>query len=947
MAKSLVIVESPAKARTISGLLSGDDYIVESSMGHIRDLPRTANEIPDAYRGQPWARLGIDVDSDFKAIYVLDSDKSSHVKKLRKLASQVETIYLATDEDREGEAIAWHLLEELSPPEHVQVKRMVFHEITRQAIEQAVAEPRDIDIRLVEAQEARRMLDRLYGFEVSPVLWKKIKPQLSAGRVQSVAVRMIVERERERMKFKSAGYWSVQASLSVSASPGPDSAAPDSAADAFSASVVSIDSQKIATGKDFNDAGELVHPKGTQLLLLDETQATQIADSLTGAQVEVSNLSVKPYTRRPQPPFITSTLQQEAGNKLRLSSEATMRAAQSLYEEGYITYMRTDSTSLAKDAVAAARHQIQEKFGQDFLPKTARNYKSKVKNAQEAHEAIRPAGGPNNSFRTPEAVAKKVPQAQAQVYELIYQRTLASQMTDTLGETVSAQFSCEADGRQLTLSASGTTITHPGWQAIYPKSSSEAPDLPQLDEGQTLASQQGTAAGHATKPPARYTEASLIKQLEEQGIGRPSTYASIIRTIMNRGYVFKHKAQLVPDFTAFSVVKLLSTHFPDLVDYAFTARMEDDLDRIAKGEQERIPWLRKFYFGDSGGGASGSGDSGSGASGSAASRASNGSDKASSTLGLKTLVSDHLDEIDPRDVNALVLGDDSDGTQVVVRVGRYGPYVQRGDDSKTLPDGILPDELTAEKALDILSLPDQHILGTDPETNLEVSVRTGRFGPYVQLGGDGDAGAGRGKTGTGGSKTGAGGSKTGAGKDKTAKPKRASLLASMTMESVTLEDALRLLNLPRTVGTTEDGEIVTANNGRYGPFIRMGEETRSLQTEEQIFDVTLEECLKLLSEPKKYGRQAQRQAKVLRNIGVDPETDKAIELKDGRYGPYVTDGETNASVPKGDDAQSVTLEQALELLQKRRARQAAKKSTGGSKKPAAKKSAGAGSKKKS
>ncbi len=942
MAKSLVIVESPAKARTISGLLSGDDYIVESSMGHIRDLPRTANEIPDAYRGQPWARLGIDVDSDFKAIYVLDSDKSSHVKKLRKLASQVETIYLATDEDREGEAIAWHLLEELSPPEHVQVKRMVFHEITRQAIEQAVAEPRDIDIRLVEAQEARRMLDRLYGFEVSPVLWKKIKPQLSAGRVQSVAVRMIVERERERMKFKSAGYWSVQASLAAGGA-GSDTGADGAGSDgAFAASVVSIDNQRIATGKDFNDAGELVHPKGAQatgaqakgaqattaqLLLLDETLATQVADSLTGAQVEVSSLTVKPYTRRPQPPFITSTLQQEAGNKLRLSSEATMRAAQSLYEEGYITYMRTDSTSLAKDAVAAARHQIQEKFGQDFLPSAPRNYKSKVKNAQEAHEAIRPAGGPNNQFRTPEAVAQKVPSAQAQVYELIYQRTLASQMTDTRGETVSAQFSCEADGRELALSASGTTITHPGWQAIYPKGSSEAPDLPPLDEGQKLISQEGTAAGHSTKPPARYTEASLIKQLEEQGIGRPSTYASIIRTIMNRGYVFKHKAQLVPDFTAFSVVKLLSTHFPDLVDYAFTARMEDDLDRIAKGEQERIPWLRKFYFGD--------GDSGNG--------------KASdSTLGLKTLVSDHLDEIDPRDVNAVVLGDDSDGNQVVVRVGRYGPYVQRGDDSKTLPDGILPDELTAEKALDILSLPDQHTLGTDPETGLEVSVRTGRFGPYVQLGGTEDGGAG--KSGAGAGKSGAGAGKSG----KDAKPKRASLLASMTMENVTLEDALQLLNLPRTVGITDDGEIVTANNGRYGPFIRMGEETRSLQTEEQIFEVTLEECLKLLSEPKKFGRQAQRQAKVMRSIGVDPETDKAIELKDGRYGPYVTDGETNASVPKGDDPASVTLEQALELLQKRRARLAAKKGAGKSsakkpaaKKPAAKKPAGAGSKKKS
>jgi len=860
MPTSLVIVESPAKARTISRFLN-DDFIVESSMGHIRDLPRTAAEVPEVYKGQPWARLGIDVDSDFKAIYVLDSKKSKHVRELKKIAQQVDTILLATDEDREGEAIAWHLLEELSPPKNVAVKRMVFHEITEQAINQAVAEPRDIDIRLVEAQEARRMLDRLYGFEVSPVLWKKIKPNLSAGRVQSVAVRMIVERERERMKFTTANYWSVEASLSAAASKGGSA----EQSETFTAAVTAVDSQKIATGKDFNDSGELEHPSGAQLLLLDKTLANKIADSLQNKSAKVENLSVKPYRRRPQPPFITSTLQQEAAGKLRLSSEETMRAAQSLYEEGYITYMRTDSTSLAKDAIRTARSEIQQSFGTSYLPEKPRDWHSRVKNAQEAHEAIRPSGGTASSFRSPAAVSRKVSSVQARVYELIYQRTLASQMTDTVGETASVQLSCDTDEHQITLSASGTTITHPGWQIVYSQASSESTHLPSMNEGQSFAVLDSTAQEHTTKPPARYTEASLIKELEGQGIGRPSTYASIIRTIMDRGYVYKRSNQLVPDFTAFSVVNLLSTHFPDLVDYAFTARMEDDLDRIAKGEQERIPWLKRFYFGD-----------------------------ARDEPGLKSLVSDHLDGIDPRSVNELLLGSDSEGNKVVVRVGRFGPYIQRGEESKTLPEGILPDELTTYKALEILQVPDKQVLGQDPETGEEVSVCTGRYGPYVQLG-EGD------------------------------KPKRASLFSTMTTSSITLEDALQLLSLPRVVGASEDGEIVMANNGRYGPFIRKGDETRSLESEEQIFEVTLEDCLKLLSQPKPQGRQARRQAATLREIGTDPETDKPIQLKSGRYGPYVTDGETNASLGKGDEVEAITLEQALELLRRRRERIAADK----------------------
>ena len=864
MPKALVIVESPAKARTISRFLD-DDYVVESSMGHIRDLPRSATEIPAAYKDQPWARLGIDVDSDFKAIYVLDSDKSSHIKKLKKLAAKVDTIFLATDEDREGEAIAWHLLEELSPPAGVEVKRMVFHEITRQAIEQAVSEPRDIDYSLVDAQEARRMLDRLYGFEVSPVLWKKIKPQLSAGRVQSVAVRMIVERERERMAFKSASYWSVAATLSAGGAGASNSPA-------FSAALTAVNGQKIATGKDFNDSGELQHPAGAELLLLNGELANQISSSLKDQPVQVADLSHKAYRRRPQPPFITSTLQQEAANKLRLSSENTMRAAQGLYEDGFITYMRTDSTSLAAEAVTSARAEIKQSFGDSYLPDKPRDWHKKVKNAQEAHEAIRPAGGSASGFRPPAEVARQVNDVQAKVYELIYQRTLASQMTDAVGETVSAQFSCDTGTHKLTLSAAGTTITHPGWQAVYPQSSSDDPNLPPLEPGQTLTATDSSAEDHQTKPPARYTEATLIRQLEGQGIGRPSTYASIIRTIMNRGYVYKHGSQLVPDFTAFSVVNLLSNHFPDLVDYAFTARMEDDLDRIANGEQERIPWLKKFYFGDQ-----------------------------QQLPGLKTMVSEHLDEIDPRTINELVLGADSEGNKVSVRVGRYGPYVQKGEESKSLPDGILPDELTTEKALEILAIPDAQVLGADPETGEEITVRTGRFGPYVQLG-EGD------------------------------KPKRASLLATMTVNSITLDDALQLLTLPRTVGTTEDGEIITANNGRYGPYIQKGDEYRSLDTEEQMFEVTLEESVRLFSQPKSFKRRA---AAVLREMGKEPETDKPIQLKNGRFGPYVTDGETNASLGKGKEPETLTLEEAVELLQKRRERIA----SGQGKKPAKKKAA--------
>ena len=903
MPSALVIVESPAKARTIEGYL-GDDFIVESSIGHIRDLPKTAAEIPASYKGEPWARLGIDVDNDFKAIYVVDKDKRKHINSLKKLASSVDTVYLATDEDREGEAIAWHLLEELSPPTNVKVKRMVFHEITRKAIQDAVEEPRDIDIRLVEAQEARRMLDRLYGFEVSPVLWKKIKPKLSAGRVQSVAVRIVVDRERERMQFMAAEYWSVEATLAAG-SAGANAAGGNAASGTFEAAVTELDGKRIATGKDFNDKGELAKGQSSgnktkassaSLILLDETSARQLSDSLQDQQAKVSDMTVKPYSRRPAPPFITSTLQQEASNRLRLSSADTMRAAQGLYEKGLITYMRTDSTTLSGDAIKSARAIIKSRFGNDYLPSSPRIWKNKVKNAQEAHEAIRPSG---SSFRTPQEVAKMADTArEAQLYELIYKRTLACQMTDAVGETASVKLTAPAGEQVATLAASGTVITHPGWQAAYADASgaddsassarggskgsagsgaASGSNLPPMSKGDTLGIATADANGHSTKPPARYTEATLVKRLEELGVGRPSTYATIMRTIIDRGYVSKNGSQLVPNFTAFSVVNLLATHFPDLVDYAFTARMEDDLDRIASGEQERVPWLRDFYFGN--------GDSSNGESNQA--------------VGLKTLVSEHLDEIDPRKINEVLLGADENGEPVYVREGRFGPYVSRGQgenaERASVPEGTVPDELTVERAVELLSTPDEKVLGTHPDTGEDVSVRSGRFGPYVQLG-EGE------------------------------KPKRSSLFATMTPETVTLEEAVALLSLPRVVGIGAEGEEVIVQNGRYGPFVKMGKETRSLESEEQLLTITLEECQALLSQPKTRGAQS-RQAKTLKEIGPHPETGAPIVLKDGRFGPYVTDGKTNASLRKSDTPEDITIDRALELIKLRQASKAQKRSS--------------------
>jgi len=885
---ALVIVESPAKAKTIAGYL-GTGYVVESSIGHIRDLPSNASEVPAAYRNESWSRLGIDVDNDFKPLYVVPSDKKAQIRKLKQLLKESDELYLATDEDREGEAIAWHLLEVLSPKADVNVKRMVFHEITPSAIQAAIDSPRDLDRRLVDAQEARRLLDRLYGYEVSPVLWKKVLPRLSAGRVQSVATRIVVERERERMAFTAADYWSLSAELRVlgDLDPGDPST--------FTASLTSVDGAKVATGKDFNSDGQL---RSSDAVHLDEEAARGLARGLADAEINVRNVEVKPYRRRPAAPFMTSTFQQEAGRKLRLSAAMAMRTAQSLYEKGYITYMRTDSTTLSDTALRAARAVVSDRFGASFLPDEPRRYAKKVKNAQEAHEAIRPSG---DIFRSPEEVRTEVPKLEAQVYELVWQRTVASQMTDTVGETVHVDLGGTTDdGRDAGFSAAGTVITHEGFRRVYTEGTDDDADqedaerrMPALAAGDPLAIEELTPNGHATQPPARFTEASLVRRLEELGVGRPSTYATIMNTIVDRGYVWKKGSALVPSFTAFSVVSLLEKHFPNLVDYAFTARMEDDLDGIASGDRESIPWLSRFYFGP--------------ADGEPDDESAHGVAK----YGLRTAVSDRLGEIDARAVNSIPIGTDESGEAVVARVGRYGPYVQRGEDRASLPDDLPPDELTLDRALRYIAAPSgDRTLGDDPETGLPVVVRTGRFGPYVQVGEESDNGG--------------------------EKPKRASLLADMQPETVTLEDALKVLSLPRVVGTDPaDGVEVVVQNGRYGPYLSKGKENRSLESEDQLFTVTLEQCLELLSQPRR--RRGQTAKPPLRELGPDLATDKPMVVKDGRYGPYVTDGEVNASLGKGDSVETLTVERASELLQVRRDKIAAGGGKPARRKPAAKK----------
>ncbi len=858
----LVIVESPAKARTIAGYL-GKGYVVESSIGHIRDMPDKAAEIPARYRGEPWARLGVNVDADFEPLYVVNADKKQQVAKLKSLLKNADELLLATDEDREGEAIAWHLLEELKPK--VPARRMVFHEITPEAIAQAVASPREMDHGLVDAYQTRRVLDRLYGYEVSPVLWKKVMPRLSAGRVQSVAIRLVVDRERERIAFRGSRYWDLEAEFAPAR--GQDRSP-------FAAALVAVDGKRVAQGRDFGSTGEL---KSADILHLDGAAAAALAGRLDGTDFSVGSVERKPYRRSPYAPFRTTTLQQEASRKLGFSAKYAMQIAQRLYENGHITYMRTDSVTLSQTAIAAARAQARELYGAEYVPDAPRVYTSKVKSAQEAHEAIRPSG---DSFRTPARTG--LSGDEFRLYELVWKRTVASQMKDATGESVSVKVTGRSSAdEQAEFGASGKVIGFYGFLKAYVEGSDD-PDaelddnqrrLPPLAEADPLTVISLAPAEHATRPPARYTEASLIKELEDREIGRPSTYASIIGTILDRGYVFKKGTALVPSFVAFAVVTLLERHFAHLVDYDFTARMEGALDEIARGEAARVPWLRRFYFGTDG--AEGSTD---------------GEAPGAREEGLKEMVSD-LAEIDARDVSSFPLA----GTDIVIRVGRYGPYLERDGQRVNIPEGTAPDELTAELAGELLARPSGDIeLGADPATGRSIVAKAGRFGPYVTevLGEDAPA---------------------------SAKPRSASLLKSMDLGTVTLNDALRLLTLPRALGEL-DGEPVTVQNGRYGPYVKKGTDSRSLESEEQMFTVTLAEAKDLFAQPKPRGRAARAAAAPpLRELGADPATGKPIVLREGRWGPYATDGETNASLRKGDLVESVTLQRAAELLAERRA----------------------------
>ncbi|MEE2957890.1 MAG: type I DNA topoisomerase [Actinomycetota bacterium] len=1035
MSRALVIVESPAKAKTISGYL-GAGFVVESSIGHIRDLPMRASDVPAAYKDLDWAKTGVDVDNGFKPLYVVNADKKSQISQLKRLLKDADELYLATDEDREGEAIAWHLLEVLNPK--VPVHRMVFHEITKSAITEALANTRELDTRLVDAQETRRILDRLYGYELSPVLWRMIGGGLSAGRVQSVATRMVVERERERMAFASADYWDLTCRLVTASGEG------------FTARLIEVDGRKVATGRDFDDAGRATG----DVLVLDESAAGAVRRGFEGRPVVVDSVEPKPYRRRPAAPFTTSTFQQEAGRRLRLSASRAMHAAQGLYQKGYITYMRTDSTTLSDTAVQAARAEAKQRFGADHVPDAPRTYANKVRNAQEAHEAIRPAG---DRFRHPDEVRGELPKSEADVYEMVWRRTVASQMSDTTGETVGLRLSGDlaADaasvGVRATVAASGTVIHHQGFRRVYEEATAEvargggggtktdsvaADDeaeervLPAVSVGEAIDVAEVEVDGHRTKPPSRYTEASLVKGLEEHGVGRPSTYASIMETIQ-RKYVFKKGNALVPTLSAFAVTTLLERHFPRMVDYGFTASMEEDLDEIAAGRAESVPWLDAFYFGSD------------------------------DDIGLKAKVTTRLGDIDPKGVSTVDLGATTDGEPVVARFGKFGPYVQVGEHTQSIPDDLPPDELSVERALEYLNAPADRELGTDPETGLVVVARSGRFGPYVSLGrppdrpapsspegrlmalprnkkelkvalaylrlaagrldlaaatailnvpkrgiGKGAVDAVKDAVSTGRSvvealrdaeglgikgkplagigaflalgeelhglrdegpaavleaaieRSGYGdelrADETGAarfenleklsevvgafedlesvldeldsqaGLDELPRPKTASLFETMTLERITFDDAMQLLSLPRTVGVDPaDGAEVTVHNGPYGPYLKKGSDSRNIEKEEQLLTITLDECLSLLSQPKRRGRNTPKPP--LKELGKDPETGKVMLLKDGNWGPYVTDGEYNASLQRGDAVEELTDERAAELLAERRMKGPAKK----------------------
>ncbi len=887
--RRLVIVESPSKARTIAGYL-GAEYVVESSLGHVRDLPQNAAEVPEGVRGTPAGRLGIDVEDGFKPVYVVPPGKKSHIAKLRKLLKESDALYLATDEDREGEAIAWHLYDELKP--RVPVQRMVFHEITPQAISAAVENPRTIDQHLVDAQETRRILDRLYGYEVSPVLWKKVMSGLSAGRVQSVATRLVVSRERERMAFRSASYWDLEATVD---------AGEDASPRRFPARLTALDGTKLATGRDFGSSGTL--RDATVVVHLDEQRAAALAAGLANQALSVRSVEAKPYTRKPYAPFRTTTLQQEASRKLGYGAARTMQIAQRLYEDGFITYMRTDSVTLSDTAVTAARSQVRELYGADYLPEQPRVYTSKVKNAQEAHEAIRPAG---ERFRTPAETG--LSSDAFRLYELIWMRTVASQMRDAQGRSVSVRLAAgSATGEDCEFSASGRVITFHGFLKAYVEGHDD-PDadlddretrLPDLTEGDQLTVAELAAAGHETRPPARYTEATLVRELEEREIGRPSTYAAIIATILNRGYVYKKGTALVPAWLAFSVTRLLEEHFSRLVDYDFTARLEDVLDEVAGGREDPQRVLRGFYFGDQGGSSNGDGPAPKvGPAG-----------EADPGAGLKRLVSE-LGDIDARMLSTFELGEG-----IAVRVGRYGPYVEDADGTRAnVPEDLPPDELTLEHAKALLANPAgaETELGKHPETGLMVVAKNGRYGPYVTEQLPPDA-------------------------PKSAKPRTSSLFKSMTLDGITLDQAVELLRLPRVVGVDlQTGDEITAQNGRYGPYLKRGSDSRSIESEEQLLTISLEEALAIYAQPKQHGRRAA--AGPLRELGPDPVTGGPVTVKDGRFGPYVTDGEHNATLRKGDEVESITLERAAELLAEKRAKGPAKPRRG-AKKATAKKTA--------
>jgi DNA topoisomerase-1 len=862
--KKLVIVESPAKARKIGGYL-GDGFIVEASVGHIRDLPQRAADIPKEVKKLAWSKEGVDIENDFAPLYVINPDKKAKVAELKELMKDAEEILLATDEDREGEAIAWHLVEVLQPK--IPIKRMVFNEITEEAIKAAVENTRDLDYNLIDAQETRRVLDRLYGYRLSPVLWKKVMPRISAGRVQSVATRLIVEKERERMAFISSAWWDLNAKTDLG----------------FTARLLSVDGKKVASTSDFGADGAVKEKSLKDILLLDETQARALTESLKNTPLTVKSMEESPRTERPKPPFTTSTMQQDAGSRLGWGAQITMRIAQRLYENGYITYMRTDSINLSEQALKAARAAATSLYGKDHVYETARVYQGKSKNAQEAHEAIRPAG---DVFKTPGELAPELSRDEFALYDLIWKRTVASQMADAKKMQMRVDFDAQtADKKETIFRANGSVITFPGFLAAYDDiatdenkdEESEDRRLPAMTIGQAVKVDEYTCEGHETKPPARYTEPTLVKKLEELGIGRPSTFASIIQTIQDRGYVSKRGRALVPTFLAFSVTGLLETHFTKLVDYDFTASMEEDLDRIAAGEAGRVDWLRDFYYGVDG------------------------------QPGLNELSLD-LGVIDARATNTMNLSD-----TIEIRVGRYGAYLQENlpdVDRKlaNIPEGLAPDELTLAKAIELLAAPSgERELGVDPKTNFEVVAKSGRFGPYiteifpeepVELNDKGEVKKKRKK------------------KD-APKPKTASLLSTMNLDTITLDDALQLLSLPRVLGTNSAGDEITVQNGRYGPYLKAGTDSRTLTSEDQLFSINLDEALEIYSKPKERRRGVAKPP--LKELGVDPGSEKQVIIKDGRFGMYVTDGETNATLRRGDTLEAMTLERGLELLAGRRA----------------------------